>query len=102
MPHIVVTLKAYKEDGQWVSECLEFDVASAGDTLDEAFENATDAVIVYLNTLEEKGLREKVFAERHVNVHTEDPEPDGELVTLPRARPGDFVSPTVVPLASVA
>lgn len=63
---IVLTLKAYLEAGQYVSECVELDVASCGDTLDEAFKNIEDAVEVYLETLDDTGDRERILAERGV------------------------------------
>jgi predicted RNase H-like HicB family nuclease len=45
------------EDGFYVSDCVELGVASFGATVEEAMENLADAVVVYLNTLGDRGER---------------------------------------------
>lgn len=97
--YIVVTLKAYQEGNQYVSECPELDVASCGDTLDEAFRNVEDALLLYLKTIEKLGERERVFKERGIEVRSGAPPARGEEVQV-RARPDEFVSPHAVPLPS--
>lgn len=37
----------YKEGSQYVSQCLNVDIASCGDTLKEAVDNLKDAVELY-------------------------------------------------------
>ena len=61
---IYLTEIIQEEDGQYVSYCPELDVASCGDTIDEAYSNIKEAAALHLNVLEELGLREKVFHER--------------------------------------
>lgn len=63
---VLFTLRAYEEDGQYVSVCDELDVASCGDTIDEALDNVTEATICYLNTIEALGERRDVFRERGI------------------------------------
>ncbi len=63
-----LTAKIHKEDDQYVARCLELDIASCGDTPEEAFENLKDASDVYVITLEETGQIERVFAERGIKV----------------------------------
>ena len=58
----------WREGDEWVSQCLELDIASSGRTSDEAYEQLTDALCAYLNTLEELGEREQVLKERGIPV----------------------------------
>ena len=55
-----------KEDGQFVSSCPQLGIASCGDTLDEALDNLDDALVLYLNDLEETGDLARVFQERDI------------------------------------
>ena len=65
---IELSLRVYREDGQWVAECDELDVSSCGDSVEEALENIHDAIVVYLTTLEAEGELERVFAERGIRL----------------------------------
>ncbi len=49
-----------QEDDQWSALACEVDVASCGDTLDEAREGLKDAVELYLSYMLENGFRDKV------------------------------------------
>lgn len=44
--YVVLTLKVFEGDGQFVSECPELGIASCGDTMEEAFENIREAATV--------------------------------------------------------
>ena len=66
--YIVLTFKVWREDRQFVSECLELGVPSCGDTIEEAFHNLEDAVHLYLNSIEEMGDRTRIFKERGIQV----------------------------------
>ena len=93
--YIVLTLKAHKEGDQYASECAELGVGSCGSTLDEAFEAIKDATLVYLETLEDEGELERVFAERGITIIPgEPPAPGGEIAV--RARPEEYVSPETI------
>jgi predicted RNase H-like HicB family nuclease len=93
--YINVTFKAHKEGDQFVSECIELGVASCGDTLEEAFENIKDAVLLYLNTLEKEGERERVFSERGIQIIPgEPPSPEPEIPV--NVRPHEYVSSETV------
>lgn len=65
---IALTARVYMEGDQYVAHCVELDIASCGDTEEEAFENLVDASDVYVTTLKETGQIERVFAERGVKV----------------------------------
>lgn len=68
-----LTIAIWPEGDQWVSRCLEFDVASSGPDPDTAALEAADAVCSYVNTLEELGERDRVFAERSIAVYAMPP-----------------------------
>jgi len=57
---IVTTLTAlvWKEGNQYVSKCPELEVASCGDTLEEALENLKEAVELYIENAKELGILE--------------------------------------------
>ena len=74
-----LTIAVWPEDNQWVSEVVEFDIASCGDSADEATDQAVDAVLSYLNTLEDLGERDQALARRSVPVYYGPPD------TLPMA-----------------
>ncbi len=57
-----------KEGDQYSSWCPDLDIASCGDSPDDAVRNLGDAVELYLNILEEEGERDKVFRERDIRV----------------------------------
>ncbi|MGD9891260.1 MAG: type II toxin-antitoxin system HicB family antitoxin [Dehalococcoidia bacterium] len=95
--YVLLTFKVHEEDGLYVSECEELDVASFGETIEETFNSLEDAVTVYLSALEDEGERERVFAERGIMIIPGQPEPDGEAVTI-LARPREDVSPHPMPI----
>lgn len=90
--YILLTFKVHEEDGFYVSECDELDIASFGDTIEGAFDALEEAVFVYLNALEDEGERERVLTERGIEIIPGQPEPNGEAVTI-LARPREYVSP---------
>jgi predicted RNase H-like HicB family nuclease len=77
-----ITIAIWREDEDWVSQCLEFDVSSAGASPDEAAEEAGDAVESYVHTLEELGERDRVFAERAIATYRREP-PEFRFPRLP-------------------
>ena len=67
--YVLLTHVVEEADGQYAAYCPELDVATCGDTIEEAFANLEDAVVVHLDALEEVGTREEVFNARHIEVH---------------------------------
>ncbi|MFC0007069.1 type II toxin-antitoxin system HicB family antitoxin [Micromonospora siamensis] len=47
-----LTAAVHQEDDWYVARCLELDVASQGETLDEALGNLREAVEVYLDEVQ--------------------------------------------------
>lgn len=71
--YILVTLVASEEEGGYASVCPELGVASQGETAEEAISNLRDAALVFLNTIEQLGQRDRVFRERHIPIHPHKP-----------------------------
>jgi predicted RNase H-like HicB family nuclease len=74
--NIVLELSLFvrKEDNQYASWCPELDVASCGDTMEEACSNLDDAVDIYLETLLEEGKLLEILGERGFKPSTDDGE----------------------------
>jgi predicted RNase H-like HicB family nuclease len=71
-----------KEDHQYSSWCPDLDIASCGDTPEEAIENLKDAIALYLATIDEKGEREDIFKERGIRIQpTDEPANPKSFVT---------------------
>ena len=69
---IVVEVIVTKEGNQYSSWCPNLDIASCGDSSEEAVKNLGDALELYLDTLEEEGEQEQVFKERDIRVVSAD------------------------------
>ncbi len=52
------------EGTQFVGRCPELDVATCGDSVEDAYANLVDATELYLDTLRETGQLERVLTER--------------------------------------
>jgi len=68
---IELTAVITKEGAHYVSQCLELDIASCGDSVEEAFRNLEDATMLYLSTLDETGQLQRVFEE--IGIKTQEP-----------------------------
>jgi predicted RNase H-like HicB family nuclease len=97
---IIVTHKIIKEDNMYVAICPEFNIASQGKTIEYASENLKDAVLLYLEGIEELGTREQVFKEKKIKKYSRLPRVIPEKISIS----GDFnnmpfVTPQLIPLA---
>lgn len=99
--HVVFTGVIEKEGDQFVSHCPELDVASCGDTVDEAVGNLGDAIEIYLNDLEETGELRRVFHERRISIDRSPPTVDSVSIRVPLGKICATYS-CPVPLAGVA
>jgi predicted RNase H-like HicB family nuclease len=59
--YVDLHFRAFPEDNQWVSECVELGVTSCGDTMQDALAAVLDATTVYLETLEDEGELDRVL-----------------------------------------
>ncbi|MEX2245779.1 MAG: hypothetical protein WEC75_03750 [Dehalococcoidia bacterium] len=65
--YVTLTLEVLPEGRSFVSRCVELDVASCGDTAGEAIEAVKDALLTYLEAIEELGERERIFREKGID-----------------------------------
>lgn len=101
MSYAILTFRVHREDGQYVSECIELGVASCGDSLDDAFEAILDATELYLETLGDEGERERVFLERGIRLLPGEPPAGAEEISI-TARLREYVLPAAVRVPAVA
>ena len=64
----VLTATILREGDQYAAVCQELDVATCGDTVDDACANLDDAITLYLNAIEANGTRERVFRDKGIVV----------------------------------
>ena len=84
MRYIDVTATFEPEGSQFVSLCPELGTSSCGDTPQEALENLGEAVILHLNGLEQAGTRDRIFAERGIEIRYRSDELPSEQQFCPR------------------
>jgi len=70
--YIVVEIVVTKEGNQYSSWCPELDIASCGNSPEEAVKNLGDALELYLDTLEQEGERKQIFKERGLRIVSAD------------------------------
>ncbi len=66
--YIAVEIVVTKEGNQYSSWCPELDIASCGNSPEEAVKNLGDALGLYLDTLEQEGERKQIFKERGIRI----------------------------------
>ena len=93
--YIVVTLRAFRDGRDYVSECVELQTASQGDSLEEAIDMARDAAEVYVEGLAEVGELDRVLRERRIKVLTAKPR---SVPLRTDVQPGDLVQVVVLPI----
>ena len=49
--------------------CPEFDVSSFGDTVEEANENLKEAIVLYLESIDELKIRDQIFKEKSIKTY---------------------------------
>ena len=71
--------RTYPEDHLWVGECMELDVASGGETEEEAARRVEEATRLYLDTVSQHGDLERILAEKGVPITDQDEPAPGRL-----------------------
>jgi len=66
--YIAVEIVVTKEGNQYSSWCPELDIASCGNSPEEAVKNLGDALELYLDTLEQEGERKQILKERGLRI----------------------------------
>jgi predicted RNase H-like HicB family nuclease len=88
--YILVRIRVWPEDEKFVGECVELDVSSFGDTVDDAIRMTLEATELYLETIDDLGERERLFAEKGVTFYSAEPPPGTEVYVT--VHPGEVVS----------
>lgn len=96
--YVILTLRFFQEDDQWVGDCEELGVAHYGETLDEARAGLEELLVLTLHTMESVGERERFFAEHGITLHPSDqPTPTQEYHVLPDTH---LVEPKRIPIGA--
>ena len=74
-----------KEEKMFFAHCPELDIGSQGETVEEANNNLKDAVVLYLNTIEELGTREEIFKKRNITTYHSKPKPTLRKINMPKS-----------------
>ncbi len=67
--YVTVSLCYYREEGQWLGECLELGTATFAESLEQCQEGLEELVVVDLEVLEEIGERERFFQQWGIVAH---------------------------------
>ncbi len=97
--HITVQLVAELDEGHFASYCPDLDVASEGDTLQEAFANLQEAVVLHLNALTEHGEVWRELRQRRIVLRRTAAQ---EIKRETPLRPGMYVTSFSTPVAQYA
>lgn len=100
MPRVILTGVAEKDGNQFTALCPELDVASCGDTVEEALDMLEEALEVYLEDLADIGNLDRELKECGVTVR-EDILGEGEEVMVP-ALPGQIYRAYVMKIPALA
>jgi predicted RNase H-like HicB family nuclease len=65
---IALRLEAERENDLYVANCPDLDISSYGATVEDAFDHLKDAILLYLDTIEADGERDRIFRERGISV----------------------------------
>ncbi len=95
---ILVTHRIIRENKIFYATCPELEVSSQGHTIEKADKNLMEAVLCYLDTIEELGIREEVFRQKNIVLYkskenAEDTKIDTAIV------PGEFITANSIPIA---
>jgi len=83
--YIRLTNKITKEEKMFFSHCLELDIGSQGETVEEANNNLKDTIILYLNAIKELGTREEIFKKKYIKIYSYKPKPMLEKNKMPKS-----------------
>ena len=67
MSRRTLTAWVQREDGGWVALCPELDVASQGDTVEQAKANLREAVELFLEAASEAEVQQRLHAETYLS-----------------------------------
>ena len=96
--YIVLSVTAHQEGRQWVSTCVELDIASCGDTQNEALDNILEATLLYLDSLQDLGECKQVLQEKGVKIHSGEPASMGRPLRAAERNKAEVIAPATITL----
>ena len=96
--YVVLTGYVEPEDHLFVSYCPELDVASCGDSPEEALDNLGDALAVHLEALAEIGELERVLGDKKIKVIAAPAPNESVSVSILPGKTVRAYTPTVPPV----
>ena len=98
--YITLTFIAHRDDEtkRYVSNCVELGISSSAKDLEQAFDRILEAAILYLNTLEEIGERERIFTERGIQITPGEPPQEVEHRVDVRVGPAEYAAARDLPV----
>lgn len=90
MKYIRVTFHIWQEGEHYVSQCVELDTASCGQTEEEALKNIEEATLLHLNSLEDLGECEDALRERRIPIYRH------EIIVEPPVQGDECASPMTI------
>ena len=100
MPGVILSGVAEKDGNQFTALCPELDVATCGDTVEEALDMLDDVLQVYIEELVDLGHLDKILQERGVIVRSDIPRKGEEV--LVSAHPGKIYRAYVIKIPALA
>ncbi|MCL5069514.1 MAG: hypothetical protein M1308_01230 [Actinobacteria bacterium] len=94
---ILVTHRIIKEKNGFYATCPELEISSQGGTIEEADKNLAEAVLCYLDTIEELGIREEIFKQKNIILNKFPENADNTMMNVP-INPGAFVTANSIPI----
>ena len=97
---ILVTHIIKESGGCFVATCPEFMVTTQGKTIEDANNNLKEAVILYVETLEQLGIRDSVFKKRNIKILKQKDKIKSKTIDLDLSKnSGPFITTQFIPLA---
>jgi len=81
--YIIVTVRFFREKGQWVGQCLELGTATCGDTWEEVKEAIEEAIELKLGALAEVGELARFLAEHEIPLYPRKPTRRRDMAEVP-------------------
>ena len=95
--YVVLTLRFFKEDEQWVGVCEELQVSTYAEAIEVVSEELDELVLLTLNGMETLGERERFFADHGITLHSES-RSEPEITYTPQF--GSFIAHSRVPVGA--
>ena len=95
---ILVTHRIIREGNIFYATCSELEVSSQGHSIEEADDNLREAVLCYLDTIEELGIREEIFKQKNIVLYKNKENAENTKIDVPII-PGEFITANSIPVA---